>query len=156
MWPRHGPRAEAGARLARMADSDDELFGEEHVRVYRETSGERGYHWRGTTILLLSTKGRNTGELRTTPLIHRTDDGRWVIVASKGGAPEHPGWYENLLAEPNASIQVQDEEIPVRASTAAGEERSRLWALMVEVWPAYDDYQAKTDREIPVVVLTRR
>lgn len=139
-----------------MADSDDNLFGPEHVRVYRETGGEHGYHWRGTTILLLSTTGRSSGEQRTTPLIHRTDGGRWIVVASKGGAPEHPGWYENLLADPQASIQVKDEEIPVVASTAQGEERSRLWALMVEVWPAYDDYQAKTDREIPVVVLSRR
>jgi deazaflavin-dependent oxidoreductase (nitroreductase family) len=139
-----------------MAESDDELFGAEHVRVYRETDGERGYHWRGTTILLLTTRGRKSGEQRTTPLIHRTDGERWVIVASKGGAPEHPGWYENLLAEPQASIEVKGETIPVTASTAEGEERSRLWSLMAEVWPAYDDYQTKTDREIPVVILTRR
>ncbi len=139
-----------------MAEVNDGLFGAEHVRVYRETKGERGYRWRGTTILLLTTQGRKTGEPRTTPLIHRTDGDRWVVVASKGGAPEHPGWYENLLANPEATIQVEAEEIPVRASTATGEERSRLWSEMAEVWPAYDDYQAKTDREIPVVVFTRR
>jgi deazaflavin-dependent oxidoreductase (nitroreductase family) len=139
-----------------MADSDDDLFGGEHVRVYRETHGQRGYHWRGTTILLLTTKGRRSGESRTTPLIHRTDGDRWVIVASKGGAPVHPSWYENLLADPDATIEVLAETVPVRASTAHGEERVRLWALMAEVWPAYDDYQAKTDREIPVVVLSRR
>lgn len=139
-----------------MADSDDDLFGAEHVRVYRETAGERGYHWRGTTILLLSTEGRNSGEQRTTPLIHRTDGERWVVVASKGGAPANPGWYENLKANPEATIQVLDEEIPVRAVDAEGEERERLWSLMAEVWPAYDEYQAKTDRKIPVVILTRR
>jgi deazaflavin-dependent oxidoreductase (nitroreductase family) len=140
-----------------MADSDDDnLFGEEHVRAYRETSGERGYDWRGTTILLLSTEGRRSGEQRTMPLIHRTDDGRWIVVASKGGAPANPSWYENLLANPEATIQVRDEIVPVRASAAEGEERARLWALMTEVWPAYDDYQARTDREIPVVVLERR
>jgi deazaflavin-dependent oxidoreductase (nitroreductase family) len=138
-----------------MPDSDDDLFGAEHVRVYRETGGERGYHWRGTTILLLSTQGRVSGETRTTPLIHRTDGERWVVVASKGGAPEHPGWYENLQTNPEAVIEVRDERVPVQASTAAGEERARLWTLMAEVWPAYDDYQTKTDREIPVVVLTR-
>jgi deazaflavin-dependent oxidoreductase (nitroreductase family) len=139
-----------------MADSDDELFGAEHVRVYRETAGERGYHWRGTTILLLTTRGRTSGELRTTPLIHRTDGERWVVVASKGGAPAHPSWYENLQANPDATIELPGETVPVRASTAAGEERARLWKLMAEVWPAYDDYQARTDREIPIVVLTRR
>jgi deazaflavin-dependent oxidoreductase (nitroreductase family) len=139
-----------------MAGADDDLFGDEHVRVYRETAGERGYHWRGTTILLLTTKGRRSGESRTTPLIHRTDGDRWVVVASKGGAPENPSWYENLNAGPEATIQVQGEEVPVRASTAQGEERDRLWSKMTEVWPAYDDYQAHTDREIPVVVLSRR
>jgi deazaflavin-dependent oxidoreductase (nitroreductase family) len=139
-----------------MAASDDELFGAEHVRAYRETDGERGYEWRGTTILLLSTVGRKSGEQRTTPLIHRTDGEHWIVVASKGGAPEHPSWYENLLANPDATIQVRGERIDVRASTAAGEERARLWALMAEVWPAYDEYQAKTDREIPVVVFARR
>ncbi|HWG09562.1 MAG TPA: nitroreductase family deazaflavin-dependent oxidoreductase [Solirubrobacteraceae bacterium] len=140
-----------------MADeSDDNLFGAEHVRIYRETGGERGYHWRGTTILLLSTRGRTSGQERTMPLIHRTDGDRWVVVASKGGTPQNPSWYENLLAEPRATIEVKGESIPVTASAAEGEERSRLWALMTEVWPAYDDYQARTDREIPVVVLTRR
>ncbi len=139
-----------------MAQADDDLFGDEHVRVYRETGGERGYHWRGTTILLLTTKGRNSGQERTNPLIHRVDGDRWVVVASKGGAPEHPGWYQNLLADPDVEIEVQGERIPVRASTAEGDERRRLWSLMSEVWPAYDDYQAKTDREIPVVVLSRR
>ncbi len=139
-----------------MTDSDDSLFGDEHVRVYRETGGERGYHWHGTTILLLNTLGRKSGEPRTTPLIHRTDDGRWIVVASKGGWPANPSWFENLIANPDISIQVESEEIPVHASIAQGEERERLWSLMTEAWPAYDDYQTKTDRQIPVVVLTRR
>jgi deazaflavin-dependent oxidoreductase (nitroreductase family) len=139
-----------------MASTDDDLFGAEHVSVYRETGGEHGYHWRGTTILLLTTTGHSSGLARTTPLIHRTDGGRWIIVASKGGTPEHPSWYDNLVANPDATIQVLAEEIPVSASTAAGAERDRLWALMTEVWPGYDDYKAKTSREIPVVVLTRR
>ena len=135
---------------------DDNLFGAEHVRVYRDTAGERGYHWRGTTILLLTTKGRSSGELRTTPLIHRGDGQDWVVVASKGGAPEHPAWYQNMQADPDAEIQVLGETIPVHARTAEGDERERLWSLMIEVWPAYDDYQANTDRQIPVVVLSRR
>ncbi len=138
-----------------MAD-DDNLFGQEHVRVYRQTGGKRGYNWRGTNILLLSTTGRKSGEVRTTPLIHRTDGDRWVVVASRGGAPDHPGWYKNLEADPDATIEVKSEEIPIRATTARGEERDRLWGLMTEVWPAYDQYQQKTAREIPVVVLSRR
>jgi deazaflavin-dependent oxidoreductase (nitroreductase family) len=140
-----------------VADSEDELFGAEHVRVYRETNGERGYQWRGTTILLLSTRGRISGQEHTTPLIHREDAGRWVIVASKGGAPRNPAWFENLRANPDdVQIQVRGEIVPVRPHVAEGEERSRLWSLMAEVWPAYDDYQARTEREIPVVVLERR
>jgi deazaflavin-dependent oxidoreductase (nitroreductase family) len=139
-----------------MSTADDDLFGAEHIRVYRETAGERGYHWRGALILLLTTRGRSSGEPRTTPLIHRTDDGRWVVVASKGGAPRNPAWFENLKAEPEAEIEIKDEKIPVRARAADGEERTRLWRQMTEVWPAYDDYQRHTDREIPVVVLERR
>jgi deazaflavin-dependent oxidoreductase (nitroreductase family) len=139
-----------------MAQSDDELFGPQHVRVYRETDGEHGYHWRGTTILLLSTVGRTSGESRTTPLIHRTDGERWVVVASRGGSPDNPGWFENLRANPEVSIQVLADTVPVRATTAEGEERDRLWSLMTEVWPAYNDYQAKTERQIPVVVLSRQ
>jgi deazaflavin-dependent oxidoreductase (nitroreductase family) len=134
----------------------DDLFGSEHVRVYRETGGEPGYRWRGTTILLLTTTGRSSGQERTTPLIFTEDGERWVVVASKGGAPEHPDWYKNLRASPEATIQVKSEVIPVLAETAEGEERVRLWRSMTEIWPAYDDYQAKTDREIPVVILSRR
>jgi deazaflavin-dependent oxidoreductase (nitroreductase family) len=134
----------------------DDLFGAQHVQAYRDTDGEQGYNWRGTTILLLTTTGRVSGEDRTTPLIHRTDDGGWVVVASKGGAPDHPAWYKNLEADPDAEIQVKAELIPVRARTAGGDERARLWGLMTEVWPAYDEYQQRTEREIPVVVFERR
>jgi deazaflavin-dependent oxidoreductase (nitroreductase family) len=140
-----------------VANGDENLFGPEHVRVYRETGGERGHRWRrGTTILLLTTTGRVSGRPRTTPLIYRADGDRWVVVASKGGAPRHPGWYENLVATPDATVQVRADEVPVRASTAEGAERERLWTLMTEVWPDYDEYQARTDRQIPVVVLERR
>ena len=136
---------------------EGDLFGPEHVRAYRESGGERGYRWRnGTTILLLTTTGRSSGEQRTTPLIFRPDGERWVVVASKGGSPRHPQWYENLVAQPEATIEVRADEIPVRASTAEGDERRRLWELMTEAWPDYDNYQARTDREIPVVVLERR
>lgn len=139
-----------------MTNSDDELFGAEHVRVYRETDGERGYHWRGTTILLLTTTGRKSGERRTTPLIHRVDGDRYVVVASKGGAREHPDWFANLSADPDVEIQVEGEIFAVEPSVAEGDERERLWKLMTEVWPDYDDYAERTDREIPVVILSRR
>jgi deazaflavin-dependent oxidoreductase (nitroreductase family) len=139
-----------------MSEEDDQLFGPEHVRVYRETSGERGYDWRGTTILLLTTIGRKSGEERTTPLIHRTDGERYVIIASKGGAADDPAWFKNLSKNPDRiEIQVKGDRFPVTASVAEGPERERLWKLMTEVWPDYDDYQVKTDRQIPVVVLER-
>ena len=138
--------------------SEDILYGDEHVRVYRETNGERGYHWqRGTEILLLTTKGNKSGEERTTPLIHRAEDGSFVIVASKGGAPDHPAWFKNIEASPDdVEIQVKDQRMPVRPRVAEGEEHERLWKLMAEVWPDYDEYQKQTDREIPVVVLEPR
>lgn len=139
-----------------MASDDDHLFGQEHVRVYRQTNGQHGYHWRGTTILLLTTAGRRSGEQRTTPLIHCVDGERWVVIASKGGAPEHPDWFANLQANPEATIQVKAERIPVRASVAEGDERERLWRMMAESWPPYNEYQQKTRRQIPVVVFERR
>jgi deazaflavin-dependent oxidoreductase (nitroreductase family) len=134
----------------------ENLYGEEHVNRYRETGGEVGHTWRrGSKILLLTTKGRKSGEPRTTPLIYEQDGDRYVIVASKGGAPENPGWYENLQKDPNAELQVLDEVFPARARTAEGEERERLWQLVNQQWPDYDSYQTKTDRVIPVVVLER-
>ena len=136
--------------------SDDELFGQEHVEAYQASGGERGYHWRGTVILLLTTKGSKTGEKRTTPLIHIEDDGRYVIVASKGGAPDHPSWFKNMEQAPgDIEIQVKDEVFPVSHSIAEGDERARLWSALTVDWPDYDEYAEKTDREIPVVVLTR-
>ena len=130
------------------------LFGEEHVRRYRETAGEVGHLWKeGSTVLLLTTAGRRSGEPRTVPLIYARDGDRYVIVASKGGAPEHPGWYENLRKTPQVELQVKGEVFPARARTAQGDERETLWARANEVWPHYAEYQRKTEREIPVVVL---
>jgi deazaflavin-dependent oxidoreductase (nitroreductase family) len=134
----------------------ENLFGEEHVRRYRETGGEMGHVWKeGATILLLTTTGRKSGEPRTTPLIYAQDGDRYVIVASKGGAPEHPGWYENLTKTPQVELQVKDEVFPAQARTAEGGERDELWKKANDVWPHYDEYQSQTDREIPVVVLER-
>jgi deazaflavin-dependent oxidoreductase (nitroreductase family) len=132
----------------------EQLFGEEHVRRYRETGGEVGHDWReGSTVLLLTTTGRSSGEARTTPLIYAQDGDRYVIVASKGGAPDNPGWYRNLEKTPDVELQVRDRVFPARARTAAGDERERLWRKANEVWAHYDEYAEQTDREIPVVVL---
>ena len=134
----------------------ENLFGEEHVRRYRETGGEVGHKWkRGSKTLLLTTKGRKSGEWRTKPLIYEQDGDRYVIVASKGGAPKHPDWYRNLEKDPNVELQVLDDVFPARARTAEGEERERLWQLVNVQWPDFESYQTKTDREIPVVVLER-
>jgi proline iminopeptidase len=130
------------------------LHGEEHVRVYRETGGEVGHVWReGSTVLLLTTAGRRTGKPSTTPLIYAEDDDRYVVVASKGGAPEHPGWYRNLAKNPEVGVQVLDREFRAHARTATGEERARLWEKANGVWPHYAEYARRTSREIPVVVL---
>ena len=132
-------------------------YGQEHVRLYRETDGEEGYIWRrGTEILILTTKGRKSGETRDQPLIYREIDGRYVIVASKGGTPDHPAWYLNMRDNPDdVQIQIKGDRFKVRFHDAQGEEYERLWAAMNEVWPDYANYQAKTDRKIPVVVLER-
>ena len=132
------------------------LFGEEHVRRYRETDGAEGHVWReGSTVLLLTTTGRRSGRETTTPLIYGLEGDSPVIVASKGGAPDHPGWYRNLVKTPEAEVQILGERFRVRARDAEGEERERLWRLLNTIWPHYEEYQAKTDREIPVVVLDR-
>lgn len=133
---------------------DYSLLGEDHVRRYRETGGEVGYEWNGAPALLLTTTGRRSGEKRTSPLIFGRDGDDYLVVASVGGMPSHPAWYLNLEADPHATIQVKDEIIEVTARTAGPDEKPRLWAIVNEVWPNYEAYQSRTDRVIPVVVLT--
>ncbi|MDA0566966.1 nitroreductase family deazaflavin-dependent oxidoreductase [Streptomonospora sp. S1-112] len=129
------------------------LYGKEHVERYVATNGEEGHDWQGTTTLILTTVGRKSGQRRSTPLIYRTDGDAFVVVASKGGDPDHPLWYKNLLANPEAEIQVKADRYRVRARTADEEEKARLWPRMAATWPQYDEYQTKTERSIPVVVL---
>lgn len=132
------------------------LFGQEHVERYRATGGEEGYDWqRGTTILLLTTRGRRSGEERTTPLIFRPHGDGWMVVASKGGSPEPPAWYMNLKADPEVRVQVRGDVFAARARDATADEQPELWREMAAVWPDYDQYRQKTDRAIPVVVLER-
>jgi deazaflavin-dependent oxidoreductase (nitroreductase family) len=132
------------------------LFGPEHVRRYRETDGEVGHEWNGTSILLLTTTGRRSGQERTNALIYGRHGDDYLVVASKGGSDRPPGWFVNLQAQPEVEVQVKGERFRAHARTATPEERPEMWAEMVHYWPAYDDYQSKTSREIPVVVLERR
>jgi deazaflavin-dependent oxidoreductase (nitroreductase family) len=118
-----------------------------------ETDGAEGHLWRGVPTLLLTTIGRRSGRARRTPLIYGRDGDAYLVVASKGGAPQHPAWYRNLAANPDARVQVLGDRIAVRARTADDDERARLWPVMTAIWPAYDEYQAKTQRRIPLVVL---
>ena len=126
-----------------------------HVGLYRASRGRLGGRIsRGAPVLLLTTTGRKSGKQRTTPLLYLEDAGRYVVIASVGGAPKHPAWYLNLLANPAATLEVGSRKLPVTASTASPEERARLWPLAVQMYPGYNAYQAKTAREIPVVILT--
>lgn len=135
---------------------DFSLFGDAHVRQYEETAGKVGHDWNGTSCLILHTKGRKSGQTRKFPLIYGRDGNDWVLVASKGGAPKNPGWYENLIANPDAEIQVWGDVIPVRARTGTAADKQRVWPAMTAQWPDYDKYQAGTTRDIPVVLLSRR
>ncbi|HEY2258558.1 MAG TPA: nitroreductase family deazaflavin-dependent oxidoreductase [Solirubrobacteraceae bacterium] len=131
------------------------LFGEEHVKRYRETGGVEGHDWQGTTVLILTTKGRRSGTERDTPLIYGQHGDDYMVVGSKGGADGHPAWYLNLEADPDVEVQVRDDRFRARARTASAEEKPELWQTMVQRWPQYEEYQRKTSREIPVVVLER-
>ena len=135
----------------------------EHTNRYLASGGTDGHIYKMTqpgrpeiTVpsLLLTTTGRKTGEKYIFPLFYGdTGDGSYVIVASKGGAPKHPQWYLNLQAHPEVKVQVGTKKLKAKARTATGDERSRLWEIALKFWPPYADYQQKTEREIPVVVL---
>ncbi|MEW2502822.1 nitroreductase family deazaflavin-dependent oxidoreductase [Amycolatopsis sp. NPDC047767] len=132
------------------------LEGDEHVRRYEETDGEVGHDWQpGVPALVLTTKGRKSGADRKLALIYQDVAGNPVVVASNGGASKHPSWYLNLQANPEVRVQVGADRFTARARTAEGEERAQLWDKMAQVWPYYNDYTKRTDREIPVVVLER-
>jgi deazaflavin-dependent oxidoreductase (nitroreductase family) len=132
------------------------LFGDEHVRRYRETGGQVGHDWEGTQTLILTTTGRKSGERRDNALIYGRSGDAYLVVASKGGSDQPPAWYLNLQAHPDdVEIQVWDERFRVQARDANDQEKPAMWAEMVTHWPQYEQYQAKTERPIPVVVLER-
>jgi deazaflavin-dependent oxidoreductase (nitroreductase family) len=126
-----------------------------HARRYIETGGQDGHMWEGVPTLLLTTTGRHSGELRTTPLIYGRDGDRYLVVASRGGAPTHPGWYQNLVARPEVRVQVMADRFTAHARTATAAEKPALWKTMASIWPAYIEYQTRTTREIPLVIIER-
>ncbi len=145
-----------------MADLDNPAdphsgWARQHVHDYIATNGEHptnGHDWlKGSTVLLLTTIGHRTGKARRTPLIYGSDGERYLIVASKGGADDPPIWYQNLVADPRVRIQVRGEVMDGVARTATPEEKAALWPTMTRMWPDYDEYQRKTDREIPLVII---
>lgn len=135
----------------------------EHRKIYLE-DGEAGHMWDSTFLggpgplptLLLFTRGRKSGKESIMPLIYGEADGGYVVIASKGGAPTHPGWYHNLMAQGNASLKVKNDKFEATARVAKGKEREELWAQMATVYPPYEDYQKRAgNREIPVIVFSK-
>ncbi|MGI8513959.1 MAG: nitroreductase family deazaflavin-dependent oxidoreductase [Acidimicrobiia bacterium] len=125
----------------------------QHINDYVKSNGKKGHIWRGVPTLLLTTRGRKTGNLRRTALIYGRNGASYVVVGSVGGAAHHPNWYLNLTADSNVEVQVGSEVMPGLARTADESERQRLWPQMAEIWPDYANYQKKTDREIPIVII---
>lgn len=128
----------------------------DHTRRYVDSDGADGHLWNGVPTLVLTTTGRRSGQPRRNALIYGRDGDDYVIVASRGGDSHHPHWYRNLVADPSVGVQIGPDRFRATARTAAPDEKRRLWPTMTAIWPAYDDYQAKTERDIPVVVLTPR
>ena len=124
-----------------------------HIRDYVDSDGEKGHLWRGDPTLLLTTRGRKSGKLRRTALIYGRDGENYLVVASKGGASMHPLWYLNLVENPEVDLQIGADKFAARARTATPEEKPRLWQIMTKIYPQYEAYQARTKRDIPVVIL---
>lgn len=128
----------------------------DHIKRYVATNGEDGHDWNGTQILLITTKGRKSGKLRRSALIYGRDGDDYVIVASRGGDPNHPSWYLNLAADEHVTVQVKGDVFQAVASTIEdNSDYARLWNVMLTHWPAYAEYQEKTSRKIPLVRLRR-
>lgn len=125
--------------------------------VYRASGGRLGGKFlRGAPVFLLVTRGRKSGQPRTAPLLYLRDGARFVVVASKGGMSHHPQWYLNLVAEPDCEIELGTERRPMRARRAGETEKAALWPRLVAMYPDYADYQARTERNIPVMILEPR
>jgi deazaflavin-dependent oxidoreductase (nitroreductase family) len=131
-------------------------FNRKIIEEFRANEGRVGGPFEGAPMLLLHTTGARSGAERVSPVVYQPDDSRWVVFASKGGAPTNPDWFHNLRAHPDATIEVGTDTVPVAARVAEGDERERLWSRQKERMPGFADYEQKTTREIPVVVLERR
>ncbi len=129
------------------------LIGSVHASLYKVSGGRIGRYIRGSEFVLLTTTGRKSGKQRTTPLLGLADGENWTLIASQGGHPQHPNWYLNLRDNPDVELQVGGEKTRMRAETAEGQDRARLWAKMTEQYSGYNGYQTLTERVIPVVVL---
>ncbi len=131
-------------------------FNQNLIEEFRASGGKvNSGPFLGAPLLLLTTRGAKSGEERTTPLVHTRDGDRYVIIASKGGAPTNPAWYHNLKANPRVTLEVGDEKFEAEGSTVQGEERDRLYRAQAAMMPNFDEYQRNTTRRIPVVVLER-
>jgi len=127
----------------------------EQVHQYEASGGREGGTLEGEPCVILTTRGRHTGKLRKTPLMRVEHDGTYAVVASLGGAPKHPVWYLNVVADPAVTLQDGDQVTDRRARVLTGDEKREWWRRAAEVWPPYDEYQTRTDREIPVILLER-
>lgn len=127
----------------------------QQAETFERTGGAEANTMQGKPIILLTSVGAKTGKLRKSPLMRVEHDGEYAVVASKGGAPEHPVWYFNVVANPHVELQDLDQKWDMTAREVQGEEKALWWERAVEVWPAYAEYQTKTDRQIPVFVLSR-
>ena len=137
-----------------MADQGD--FNKQIIEEFRANGGETSGVFKGRPLLLLTTTGAKSGESRTTPLVYTKDGDKVVVIASMGGAPKHPAWYLNLSANPGVTVELGTEKFEASASSAEGAERDRLYAKQAEMMPAFTEYEQKTTRRIPVVVLNRQ
>ncbi len=145
--------------MGRMLEADEIINSprervRDHVLRYLATDGEDGFIHNGVPTLLLTTRGRRSHKLRRTALIFGRHDADYLVVGSRGGAPKHPLWVENLLVDPRVIIQIRGVVTPAIARLAPDSERTEYWQIMTKVWPAYDEYQDKTERQIPVIVLS--
>ena len=131
-------------------------FNQQIIAEFRANRGVVGGPFAGAPMLLLTATGAKSGDQRTTPLVYLPDGDRYLIFASKGGAPTNPAWYHNLIAHPEATVEVGTEKFQATATELKGEERDRLYAKQAELRPAFGEYQQKTSRTIPVIALTRR